>query len=333
MQTNTPLPAAAIPAPESSLAPAIEAQWAPERYGEMLQADPARYVQMVRNISSCGIYLIDQDGRIASWNLGAAKLTGYSAGEVVGQPYGKLFPTASSDNGLPRRTLNHARQNRYCREEHRRRRRGAEDFDALCAVDVLRNPSGELSGYVEVFHDVSEQKQREELLLQRATRDALTGLANRGYFHEVAGSEIARARRFAEPLSVIMLDIDHFKKINDTYGHETGDRAIIALARACSQTMRKIDLVGRLGGEEFAILLPRANKEPALEIAQRLRLKLAELRVVAAGDGSEIRFTVSGGVAALRPTTRDLHELLRNADNALYQAKREGRNQIRAWFE
>lgn len=332
MESTTLLPDLAVGAPQSAPIGSAEAQWAPERYGELLQTDPQRYAQMVRNISSCGIYLIGDDGLIASWNRGAAQLTGYSESEVVGQPYDKLFPASTSKDGLPGRTLNYARENRYCREEQRRKRRGHTDFHALCAIDVLRNTKGELSGYVEVFHDISEQKQREELLLQRATRDALTGIANRGYFTEVASNEIARARRFAEPLSVIMLDIDHFKKINDSYGHETGDRAIIAVAQTCSQAMRKIDLVGRLGGEEFAILLPRADKEPALEIAQRLRMKLSEQRVIAS-DGSEISFTVSGGVAALRPLTRDLHELLRNADNALYQAKREGRNQIRAWFE
>lgn len=329
MEATPSLPDAPVETPDT---PAFGPQWAPEQHGALLQSDPQRYVQMVRNISSCGIYLIDQDGLIASWNRGAAQLSGYSEGEVIGQPYGKLFPASLRDEGLPGRTLNDARTKRYCREEQRRKRRGRDDFDALCSIDVLRDPKGELSGYVEVFHDISEQKQREEVLLQRATRDALTGIANRGYFNEVASNEIVRARRFAEPLSVIMLDIDHFKKINDRHGHETGDRVIIAVAQTCSGTMRKIDLVGRLGGEEFAILLPRANKEPALEIAQRLRMKLSEQRVVAS-DGSEISFTVSGGVAALRPLTRDLHELLRNADNALYQAKREGRNQIRAWFE
>ncbi|NGY04910.1 sensor domain-containing diguanylate cyclase [Solimonas terrae] len=312
--------------------PAAPADWAPAHHGELLQSDPQRYAQMVKNITGFGVYLIDREGRIASWNQGAAKITGYTENEVVGQPYGKLFSKSVDGEGLPQRTLNHARENRHCRDEHRRQRHSGEAFYAQCAVDVLRNPDGEVSGYVEVFHDITEQKHREDVLLQRATRDALTGVANRGYFNEVASSEIARARRFAEPLSVIMLDIDHFKKINDTYGHDTGDRVITALARTCTETMRKIDVVGRLGGEEFAVLLPRANKEPALEIAQRLRRTVAELRV-ADSEGRQISFTVSGGVAALRPLTRDLHELLRNADSALYQAKREGRNQIRAWFD
>jgi diguanylate cyclase (GGDEF)-like protein len=182
-----------------------------------------------------------------------------------------------------------------------------------------------------VFHDITEQKRREERLYQRATRDPLTGLFNRGHFTEMATIEIDRARRFAEPLSLAMVDIDYFKKINDTYGHEAGDKAIICLATTCARFIRKIDFIGRIGGEEFAILLPRANKEPAIEIMQRLRIKLAEQRVPALDKN--INFTVSMGIATLRPTTKDLAELLRNADAALYKAKREGRNRVEAWFE
>ncbi len=106
---------------------------------------------------------------------------------------------------------------------------------------------------------------------------------------------------------------------------------IVGLTQGIGGYIRKIDFVGRLGGEEFALLLPRANKEPALEVAQRLRMILSE-RTVDIGE-AELNFTVSVGVAALRPTTRDLPDLLRNADAALYKAKREGRNRAEAWFE
>ena len=183
-----------------------------------------------------------------------------------------------------------------------------------------------------MFQDITEAKQREERLYQRATRDPLTGVANRGHFSEMGTLEIERARRFAEPLSLLLMDIDHFKRVNDTHGHETGDRVIQRLAATCASHLRRIDLVARLGGEEFAVLLPRANKEPATEMAQRLRRLIAEQRVAIDG-GREIAFTVSIGLASLRPTTRDLAELLRNADAALYKAKREGRNRVEVWFE
>jgi diguanylate cyclase (GGDEF)-like protein len=195
----------------------------------------------------------------------------------------------------------------------------------------VRDAAGEISGFIEVFSDVTEQKEREDALYRSATRDSLTGVFSRGHFIEMANMEIDRARRFAEPLSVAMFDIDHFKAVNDTYGHAAGDKVIIALTQSIVGYIRKIDFIGRIGGEEFALLLPRANKQPALEVAQRLRKLLSEL-TVDVGEAT-INFTVSIGVAALRPTTRDLPDLLRNADAALYKAKREGRNRAEAWFE
>ncbi|MGH8504811.1 MAG: GGDEF domain-containing protein [Stenotrophobium sp.] len=305
---------------------------APARNANLLSNDPARYSELVRNISAYGIYLVDADGLILSWNRGAASITNYAEREVLGQPYSLLFPEAALNEGLPQKNLTFARSNGHSHEEQIRRKRSGEEFIGQCTLDAIRADDGSITGFVEVLQDISEQKRRENQLYQRATRDALTGVFNRGHFTEMATLEIDRARRFGEPLSAIMLDIDHFKKVNDTYGHPVGDQVIIALAQTLTAQIRNIDFVGRLGGEEFAILLPRANKEPAAEVAQRLRLLVSEQRVPIAPE-REIGFTVSIGVAALRPTTRNLQELLRNADAALYTAKREGRNRVEIWFE
>ena len=305
--------------------------FAPGRHESLLRIDPARYAELVRNVSAYGIYLVDQQGRIQSWNRGAANITGYAEGDVIGKPYDMVFAESGVREAQPIKTLTYARTNGHCREDQNRRKRSGEEFIAHITLDAVRMVSGQIAAYVEVFHDITEQKRREERLYQRATRDPLTGLFNRGHFTEMATIEIDRARRFAEPLSLAMLDIDHFKKINDTYGHEAGDKAIICLATACARFIRKIDFIGRIGGEEFAILLPRANKEPAVQVMQRLRIMLAEQRVPVLDKN--INFTVSMGIATLRPTTKDLAELLRNADAALYKAKREGRNRVEAWFE
>ncbi|HEX4871156.1 MAG TPA: sensor domain-containing diguanylate cyclase [Nevskiaceae bacterium] len=307
-------------------------EFSPARHERLLQTDPERYTELVRNITGFGIYLIDRDGRVRSWNLGAENLTGFLAEEVIGQPYATLFSDAAVQEGVPLKTLNFVRANRHCRDEQKRRRRDGQGYIAQCTVDAVRGESGELIGFVEVFHDITEQKTREERLYQRATRDPLTGVYNRGHFTELASQEIERARRFSEPLSLALLDIDHFKKVNDSHGHEVGDRTIQKLADTCSEFLRRIDFIGRLGGEEFAITLPRANKEPAFEMMQRLRLRLAE-QAVALEGGRSLGFTVSIGIASLRPHTRDLAELLRNADAALYRAKREGRNRCEVWFD
>ena len=303
----------------------------PARHESLLRDDPSRYAELVRNVSAYGIYMVDRQGLIQSWNRGAANITGYAERDVVGKPYEMVFAEHGVREGQPLKTMNYARSNGHCRDDQNRRKRSGEEFIAHITLDAVRKVTGEISGFVEVFHDITEQKRREDRLYQRATRDALTGLYNRGHFTEMATLEIDRARRFAEPLSVALLDIDHFKKINDTYGHEIGDKAIVCLATTCAQHIRKIDFIGRIGGEEFALMLPRANKEPAMDAAQRLRIKLSEQRVPVLDK--DVHFTVSIGIATLRPTTKDLAELLRNADAALYKAKREGRNRVEAWFE
>lgn len=301
------------------------------QYETLLRSDPQRYAQVVRTVSSFGIYLIDREGLIRSWNQGAANITGFAEEDVIGKPFEVLFTEASIHEGLPRQTLAFARANRHHKGEQARLRKDGQPLIALCTLDTVRLDSGELQLFVEVFSDITEQKQREASLYHRATRDALTGLFNRGHFTEMATLELERARRFSEPLTVALLDIDHFKKVNDTYGHDAGDQALVLFARVCMEYTRKIDYVGRLGGEEVAILLPRANKEPAYEMLQHLRLGLMEKRLQA--KDAEYGITVSIGLASLRGHTRDLAELMRNADAALYKAKREGRNRVEAWFE
>ncbi|PTU31464.1 sensor domain-containing diguanylate cyclase [Stenotrophobium rhamnosiphilum] len=306
-------------------------EYAAARHEHLLRNDPARYAELVSNVTAYGIYMMDADGYILSWNKGAATITGYADREVLGMPQSKAMGEMEDPSGVLQRAMHFARLNGYCREVQTRYSRNGRRYFAQITLDVVRNAEGEITGFIEVFSDITEQKEREDSLYQRATRDALTGVFSRGHFVEMANMEIDRARRFGEPLSVAMIDIDHFKAVNDTYGHAAGDKVIIALAQAVAGFIRKIDFIGRIGGEEFALLLPRANKEPALEVAQRLRLILAE-KSVDIGDAT-INFTVSIGVAALRPTTRDLPDLMRNADAALYKAKREGRNRAEAWFE
>ena len=298
----------------------------------LLKSDPARYAEIVRDVSVFGIYLLDREGLIRSWNKGAENITGFSEAEMLGRPFVALFTEAAQREGLPQRTLQFARANRHHKDEQPRLRADEQELIALCTLDAVRQDSGELASFVEVFTDITEVKKREAALYHRATRDALTGLVNRGHFTEMAVQEMERARRFAEPLTVALLDLDHFKRVNDTYGHDSGDLALTHFAGVCQEFARKIDIVARLGGEEFVIMLPRSNKEPAFEILQRLRLRLMESRITAA-SGAVFGLTVSVGLASLRSHTRDLRELLRNADAALYKAKREGRNRVECWFE
>ena len=167
-----------------------------------------------------------------------------------------------------------------------------------------------------------------EALHRLATTDALTGIANRRHLMDIGHREFTRARRYDHELAVLMLDIDHFKLINDRWGHPTGDRTIRAVADALTTMARGQDIGGRLGGEEFALVLPATTLDGARSIAERLRLVVQDNRNVQADDGQPVRFTVSIGVAALSASDSTFDHLLQRADRALYQAKDGGRNLV-----
>jgi diguanylate cyclase (GGDEF)-like protein len=159
--------------------------------------------------------------------------------------------------------------------------------------------------------------------------DPLTGQYNRRHFFEKAEHELIRAQRYARPLSAIMLDIDHFKRINDTYGHSVGDQVLRAVAQHCRQALRAIDLLGRYGGEEFSILLPDTSLADARLVAERLCQQLPLTPIEIAED--VITVTVSQGVATLNGSSSNIDQLLDHADQALLEAKRAGRNRVVAW--
>ena len=166
-------------------------------------------------------------------------------------------------------------------------------------------------------------------LLAESRIDTKTGLLNVATWESEAEAEIARAVRTRSPLAVALMDIDHFKVVNDTYGHLVGDKALRAVTDALREQLRSYDLAGRFGGEEFAILLPQTREDHALSIADRLRTHIAGMSVPVSDPGKPencIRLTVSVGVASLDDTNRELTDLLAAADSALYLAKQAGRN-------
>jgi diguanylate cyclase (GGDEF)-like protein len=169
-------------------------------------------------------------------------------------------------------------------------------------------------------------------LLAKSRIDTKTGLLNVSTWESEAEREIARAVRTRSPLALAMIDIDHFKAVNDTYGHLAGDKALRAITGALSEQLRSYDLAGRFGGEEFAILLPQTQEAQALRIAERLRTYVAGMTIGVGEDpatGPEVRLTVSVGVAAIDRIGPELTDLLAAADAALYLAKQAGRNQTR----
>jgi diguanylate cyclase (GGDEF)-like protein len=177
--------------------------------------------------------------------------------------------------------------------------------------------------------DVSALKQTRDQLEALATTDPLTGALNRRAVSEAAQAELRRARRHGKPFAALLLDIDHFKRVNDTHGHQAGDRVLQQVAAACGAQLREIDRFGRWGGEEFIVLLPETDLDGALVVAERVRQAVAASSV-AGDDGLPIAITTSIGVASLSLHDEPLEALLARADTALYQAKHEGRNCVRA---
>jgi diguanylate cyclase (GGDEF)-like protein len=203
--------------------------------------------------------------------------------------------------------------------------------DDLVPIDFLISPvldaSGKVVGLLPTAVDITERKQLEEALKRQAHLDYLTGLSNRRHFMEQAEVELSRAVRYDITLSILMLDIDHFKRVNDTYGHQSGDTVLRILARVCQEVLRNFDIIGRLGGEEFAVILPETDIEQTLEVAERLREVIADTEV-SLPDGGKTHFTVSIGVSTLSDKNSNIDSLLNQADKALYKAKESGRNMV-----
>jgi len=159
-----------------------------------------------------------------------------------------------------------------------------------------------------------------------AAVDFLTGVYNRRQFETLARAELARCQRYMRPLSVVMLDIDHFKAVNDRFGHAAGDRVLKSVADLCRAAKRDSDIIARLGGEEFAIMLPETTEAATVQFAERLRHLIVDCALTA--NGEAIPVTISVGIAGASIRTSGIEALMRDADQALYEAKRSGRNRI-----
>ncbi|MEZ3186565.1 sensor domain-containing diguanylate cyclase [Pseudomonas sp. LM13] len=180
---------------------------------------------------------------------------------------------------------------------------------------------------VGIAEDITEKKQLEGELQRLATTDVLTQSSNRRYFFECARTEFERARQFASPLAFLLLDIDDFKRINDTHGHQMGDQVLQKVARCGASVLRQSDLFGRIGGEEFAALLPGCQPDLAEQIAERLQREIERV-VFTAENGERFRVTASLGLTYLKASDPELSSVFARADAAMYTAKRLGKNQV-----
>ncbi|HLP97596.1 MAG TPA: diguanylate cyclase [Sideroxyarcus sp.] len=296
---------------------------------DSLRVNETRLREITTTMSD-GLMVIGQDGRILFANPEACLLLGYAADELLGTDMHTLLHVNKDGSPAARAecpVLNIARNGATYRgvEEMFRRKDGTLLPVSVSASAVHRERH--IGDIVIAFHDISERKQFERELEHRAHTDVLTGLNNRRYFYELAEHEFVRAKRYATPLAALMLDVDHFKRINDSHGHHAGDAVLQKLSEVCLKTLRENDIVGRFGGEEFAILLPEADGTRAAEVAERLRIAVASAAIPLEGK-VHFRFFVSIGVATMNASDENIDDMLKRADAALYAAKNAGRNRV-----
>lgn len=206
---------------------------------------------------------------------------------------------------------------------------------SLGAIDYILKPYSPLIVLARIRNHLALQKAHRDLkvanqeLTRLATTDFLTGVWNRRRFMELGDAELARVRRSGRNFGVVMMDVDHFKAVNDTYGHDAGDAVLRALADACVDRLRNVDIVGRMGGEEFALILPETDPQGAKLTVERLREYLGQLEVPT--DSGNLSVTVSAGVTTVQDPSDTIEAALKRADEALYKAKGSGRNKTVAY--
>lgn len=274
-----------------------------------------------------GIFVLGRKGESIYVNRSACQLTGYSAEELLSSNIHSLIHRHDpQDTGATCPILKTLQTGVPYEGDEWFMHSDGHRFPVVVTSRPMIE-EGRIAGVVTVFRDITERKKMEKRLSHLATIDELTGLLNRRALLAAITAEIARQHRSGSQSAVMMIDFDHFKQINDTYGHNAGDRVLQHVSDIARQSLRETDLLGRIGGEEFAVLLPDTDIEGARVLAERLRERV-ETTATRSEGGDDISMTLSVGICSLKQNERDASDLLRRADAALYKAKHGGRNRV-----
>ncbi len=294
--------------------------------------DQLRKLSRAVEHSPASIIITDRDGKIEYVNPKFIALSGYSPEEVRDQTP-RILKSGQTHPEVYAELWQTILAGKEWRGELLNRKKNGELYWESASISAITDLQGSITHFVGVQEDISERRAAEEqirllnLELEKlALTDFLTNLYNRRYFMQRGEEEFKRSHRNNRPLALLMLDIDEFKKVNDSYGHEAGDLALQQVAAVTKSSLREIDLLGRMGGEEFAALLPNTSLEEAILSAERVRQIIANTPFVTPGQDLSISITISVGVATITDQMSGVGDLLRNADAALYRAKHNGRN-------
>ncbi|MFZ3137929.1 MAG: diguanylate cyclase [Thermodesulfovibrionales bacterium] len=278
-----------------------------------------------RNIAQTAVdafILADRNGNIIFWNRSAQRIFGYAEEEILGKPLTMLMPEQyreAHQKGMER--VHAIGESKYGSiTEMRGLRKDGNDFPIELSVAMWK--IGDETFYSGIIRDITNRKQLENELEKLATTDRLTQVFNRTKFHEVMKTELERVKRYNHPLSMVMFDIDHFKKVNDTYGHTVGDYVLQTLTQIVKEKLREIDSLVRWGGEEFIIIAPETDIEKAEVLAERIRKGTENYIFDQVGA-----ITISLGVAQLKKDDTE-DTFIKRVDDAMYLAKQKGRNRV-----
>jgi diguanylate cyclase (GGDEF)-like protein/PAS domain S-box-containing protein len=288
-----------------------------------------RLLQLNRAVeqSPTSIVITDPDGNITYVNPRFSSLTGYSFEEMIGQNP-RILKSGHTPPEIYTELWQTILSGKTWKGEFLNRKKNGDLYWEQATIAPVLDPDGRILNFIALKEEITQQKQLKADLELLATTDPLTGVINRRELIRRAEIELERARRYKHPTSIIMMDVDHFKNINDTYGHTTGDKVLVMLAQLLNREVRTSDLVARYGGEEFMLLLPETTLEMASNTAERIRCTVAETPLMA--DGLTISFTISLGVTSSESVGQDFESLLKEADRLMYQAKQSGRNRVAA---
>lgn len=308
------------------------------------QVQDVAFVGQLMESLSVPVFVLDTRARVMIWNRACETLTGVPATEILGTTdhwrsfYEQERPTLAD---LVLQSRLDGKRRIHGRDAHRPNTPANLSLESWCdmpragrrrylAADAspIFNAQGGLSAVVETLRDLTEEKIAQVALEQLATRDGLTGLANRRCFDDTLHAEWTRALRQQQPLSLLMVDVDNFKAYNDAHGHLGGDECLKRVAKAVASEMRANDLVARYGGEEFAVILPNQSLKGAAIVAERIRSRVEQLQLPCRfAPGKHVTVSI-GAATAIAGPDNSASQLVAIADAALYRAKHLGRNRI-----
>jgi diguanylate cyclase (GGDEF)-like protein/PAS domain S-box-containing protein len=278
-----------------------------------------------------GIVITDKNAKIKWSNPAFSRLTGYSFQESLGKKPSELVNSGEQNEAFYKSMWEQLLKGEHWRGEVINKHKNGSLYHEDLSISPVKNERGEIVNFIGIKQDITERKTLEIMLQKLANTDPLTGLFNRRVFLERLEQESNRISRLGGTAILLMLDLDFFKRVNDTYGHATGDEVLKGFAEIMRKNTRNIDVPARFGGEEFTILLPSTSVAEASVMAERLRKQVAEMVIEHPTKGI-VNITVSIGAACLPVSDSDGEVVLNHADFALYQAKELGRNQL-CWYK